>query len=206
MVIKIMKKHFRSLANKQKIEKKEKRLPAPATVACAIKRLHESNKQAHAALLIVMYLTGRRSIDLSRLKSKNVKKISPTKYAAFVEKDKKHAFRRNFIIDFGLFDVNWCGILLNEFKKTWNNLLKNDFVFKKVVLASLARETANFQPHILRSIRALLMLREGKTVGQILEFIGWDDERSLHRYVRLDLNVVRSLSWQDVMRIFNSQI
>ena len=205
MMIKVMKKHFRSLANKQIIEKKEKNLPSPATVASAIRRLYANNKKSHAILLVVMFLTGRRSIDLSRLKSKNVKKLSSTKFSAFVEKDKKHNFRRNFVIDLKLFDEQWCGISLNDFKKSWHDLLKFKLVFKKVVLASLARETATFQPHILRSIRAILLVREGNSVEQILQYIGWDDQRSLHRYIRLDMNVVRSLEWSEVMRIFNSQ-
>ena len=203
MVIRMMKKHFRSLANKQKINKKEKKLPEADTVSTEIQRLYYSNKKVHAILFITMYLTGRRSIDLSRLEGKNVSYIGDNKYAAFIAKDKKHTFRRNFIIDLGLYDVNWCGLPVEVFEKELKLLLKNKLVFGKVVLASLAREAANFQPHILRSIRALLLIRMGWSVNKVLEFVGWDDERSLNRYIKLDKSQVKALTWSEVRLIFN---
>ena len=161
LLLKLMKAHYRSKAKQQKVARKEKILPSQKIVHDAIKKLYQNNKKSHAILLILMFLTGRRSIDLLRLKSSDVKKLDSNLYAAAIDQDKKHAYKLHFKIDLSFWDIKWCGLKKSTFIHEFSELQKEPLVFGKVCKASLAREVGDFQPHILRSIRALILLKMG---------------------------------------------
>ena len=207
-IVKIMKSHYQNMKNKPK--KMKKTLPKPAVVAKAISRLFKNGKKELALLMITMWITGRRSVDLLRLKKKNLQRINDNLYTASIPKDKKHQSTRHFTIDLTLYEQKWCGIKKEDFGQEWDKLIKASrneaALFKGVCKASLARAVGTFKPHILRSIRAILLLKRGKTDKQVMDFVGWDDVKSLDRYVKINRSVVGRLSWEEICEGFNCQL
>ena len=206
-VVGIMENHF--VGKKVRPKKVKKVLPAPSTVALAIKNLFESGKTKLSLLLVIMFITGRRSIDIMRLKKKNVKKINKNLYAASIPKDKKHSTTRHFEIDLSFYIQDWCGLKINQFLKSWDRLLnsckKEELIFKGVCKASLARDVKLFKPHIIRSIRAILLLKMGKSERKVMRYIGWDDQKSLSRYVKVNKAILARSSWEEICEAFNNQ-
>ena len=205
LLLKLMKAHYIAKAKHLKVTKKVKTLPSQKIVSETIKKLYQTGKKSHALLVILMFLTGRRSIDLLRLRSGDVKQLDSSLYAASIEKDKKHAYKLHFKIDLKFWDIKWCGIKKKIFGLEFSKLLKKRMVFGNICKASLSREVGAFQPHILRSIRAMVLLKRGFSVEEVLGYIGWDDKRSLFRYVKLDVDMVRRLEWTELRKIFNKK-
>ena len=204
-ILNMMKQHYRQKSKKVSTKKIQKRLPAPKELSETIKRLFAKGKKKLALLLILMFLTGRRSIDLLRLKAADVNKVKENIFAASIPRDKKHNFQRNFKIDLSYWEDKWCFLKKNEFLREFEQLLVQGRVFEGVCKASLARDVATIKPHILRSVRAIILVKKGLSDQKVLNFIGWDDLKSMRRYVKLSREMISGFSWNQIQKSFNKK-
>ena len=204
-IVKLMKQHYRQLSKKISTKKVKKTLPAPCEVNETIKKLYLKGKKKLALLLILMFITGRRSIDLLRLKVTDVSKINKNLYSASIPHDKKHNFQRNFKIDLKHWDDDWCFLSKKVFLREFGKLLDSGRVFEGVCKASLARDVAGIKPHILRSVRSIILIKKGYSDQRVLDYIGWDDLKSLKRYTKVSREVIVNLNWKKIQNNFNQK-
>ena len=204
-ILNMMKQHYRQKSKEVSTKKVKKRLPSPNEVSSAIQRLFAKGKKKLGLLLILMYLTGRRSIDLLRLQAADVSKISNNMFAASIPRDKKHNYQRNFKIDLTYWEDNWCFLKKKVFLREFEKLLGQGRVFEGVCKASLARDVAIIKPHILRSVRAIILVKKGLSDQKVLDFIGWDDLKSMRRYVKLSREMIVGFSWKKIQKSFNKK-
>jgi len=152
--------------------------------------------------LLLLYVSGRRSIDLVRLQSNNVT-VSEDNVHIVLEycKTKRHSTTYFFSIlhDLAIDDLPYLKLL--------GRLLKNNAIpFENFSVSKLALKLT-FTPHTLRSCRAIHLVLEGLSFTDVMSRIGWSSENSFKHYVRLPTtSIVRIGNYDSVVAQINSQL
>ena len=140
----------------------------------------------------MMLLSGRRAVDLLRLKWDCIKYVN-RKYCCILPKDKTHQ-RKLISFSFNLkeWDFDWD---LKAFEQWLNSGIdkKRDLVFqepnfKKKRLTDLCP----FRLHACRNFKAIDMLVKGATERQVMNFIGWVSFDSLKTYTKVDVDFIKN--------------
>ena len=152
-----------------------------------------SKLEGRARLLVeIMVVSGRRAVDILRIKSTGVL-VNENNFFITLDKDKKNSLPVSFTFNFH------DPVITNqdESRLTLLNALQTDEEpFKDVSLQRIRRK-ANFRLHSLRNRKAILMILDGRDVDEIRMSLGWSDMRSLQRYLKLAPNAIRALNSYD---------
>ena len=197
--------HFNSLlafyvrAGKNSGKKKViKNIPSAETLNNSIRSFIDKGRYHHAMLLILMFLSGRRAADFKRLKSRDITRLNNSNFSCRLSRDKKHNFTVDFTLSFDRYDVDWCFLEKEQAIEEFLRISQANDIFGPVTLACFARD-AGMHPHALRSVRAIMLILEGRTDSEVCADIGWDDCRALRLYSRLPRTVLCSLSWDQIL-------
>ena len=175
-----------------------KSIPSAETLKNSIMTLAGKGKDHHAMLLILMFLSGRRAADFKRLRARNITRLDECRFMCRLDKDKKHNHYVDFVLSFEVYEATWCFWNRDVAIRKFERLIMEEEVFKPVTLACFARD-AGLHPHSLRSVRAILLIQQGRSDSEVCEYIGWDDTRALRLYTRLPREVIRGLTWGQLL-------
>ena len=152
--------------------------------------------------LLLLYVSGRRSIDLIRLQSNNVT-VHDDNVQIVLEycKTKRHSTTYFFSIlhDLAIDDLPYLQLL--------GRLLRNSAKpFENFSVSKLALKLT-FTPHTLRSCRAIHLVLEGLSFTDVMSRIGWSSENTFKHYVRLPTtSIVQLGNFDTVVAQINSQL
>ena len=152
--------------------------------------------------LLLLYVSGRRSIDLIRLQSNNVT-VHDDNVQIVLEycKTKRHSTTYFFSIlhDLAIDDLPYLQLL--------GRLLRNSAKpFENFSVSKLALKLT-FTPHTLRSCRAIHLVLEGLSFTDVMSRIGWSSENTFKHYVRLPTtSIVKLGNFDTVVAQINSQL
>ena len=150
--------------------------------------------------VVLMIITGRRAIDIGRMKYKKVS-LYDDKIGVIIPKDKASRQPVSFNFKWTEFDVNGCDIsmLKKEFEENCEN--KTGFVIQPenegknrqqcltIMKQRIARK-AKFNLHALRSRRAVICLMEGRSESLVKSKIGWRSEEMVRYYTILSADQI----------------
>lgn len=178
--------------------KKSARLPTEPQIRDLIVTLPEVEK----IYILILAASGRRSVDICRINSRNVKKINATWFAT-IKKDKTHNKPVTFSWEWPmeLCGSDQLGRLSTEFE---NMLAKSVYPFDQVKVHKI-RKIIPFRLHGLRHRCAIRMIREGFSVEDTMSFIGWQTVESLTTYIKISTKALKTFkSLDDCINFINS--
>ena len=159
-----------------------------------------SMKKEQRHFIQLMAITGRRAVDLLRLRW-NLINISDGRVCAVLPKDKTH---RNSLVSF-TFEFKEYNLALGKqefttWLKTGVKRNSKDYVFEEFKKQRVTTKCKNFKLHSLRNRKAISMLVAGKTVEEVKSKIGWNSLESLLRYTKLSVEFIKSFkSYNEVV-------
>ena len=142
----------------------------------------------------LMAITGRRAIDLLRLRW-NLINISGNRVCAVLPKDKTH---RNALVSF-TFEFNEYDLALGKrdfvaWLKKGVKTNSKKLVFENFKKQQVTTKCRTFKLHSLRNRKAISMLVNGKSPEQVQDKIGWASLHSLLRYTKLSVEFIQSFN------------
>ena len=140
----------------------------------------------------LMAVTGRRSVDLLRLKW-NLVKIKENEVCAVIAKDKTHKGLVSFNFKFDDYDLP---IGKQQFIDVLKNGVENEsgLVFKNFMKQQVTQKSKTFRLHSLRNRKAISMLVSGATEQEVMSKIGWASLNSLLRYTKVSTSFIKQFS------------
>lgn len=135
-----------------------------------------------------MLCSGRRHIDICRVKQCCFRIKSPGKYQLIIPCDKSHSNWICFEADLNFIPNDWLPSTREKIHIWLSKLLKkgSDYPFD-VDLGSNTSRNLNLCVHQLRTLAAVNLKVRGFSDASVLERIGWTDPRMLDRYVKVIL-------------------
>jgi len=118
-----------------------------------IESLFVREKYQHILFLYILLLSGKRGIDVKRIKWDHIVKIGHLRYSIYLPFDKKRNTGFSFIVDF---QENWrewlpCQIHVNDIVKMFEKRQS----FENVSLKNVRRELKDFNLHSIRYLRGV---------------------------------------------------
>ena len=152
--------------------------------------------------VLLLYVSGRRSIDLIRLKTSNITVVGDTvdiilEYCKTKKKLSSYSF--SIVHDLPIDDAPYLKILADL-------LVSSRQPFENICMAKIAGKLS-FTPHTLRSSRAIHLVLNGLSVPEVMSRIGWSDIETYKHYVRLPTSSILKLQNYDAVVLkINSQL
>ena len=152
--------------------------------------------------VLLLYVSGRRSIDLIRLKSSNVTVVDDDvniilEYCK--TKKKLSSYKFTIVHDLEMDD-------LPHLKLFATLLQQRAFPFENINISKIALKLS-FTPHTLRSCRAIQLVLQGLSVPEVMSQIGWSEESTYKHYIRLPTSSILKLNnFDKVVTKINSQL
>ena len=150
--------------------------------------------------VVLMIITGRRAVDISRMKFEKVTLYSG-KVGVMIPKDKSSSRPVSFEFEWEEFDVDDCNIteMKLKFEKSCieargyviqpENSGKNRQQCLTIMKQRIARKS-NFNLHALRSRRAVICLMKGRSESLVKSKIGWRSEEMVRYYTILSADQI----------------
>ena len=189
---------LRSWKNVDPVVRERKVLPSTEVIRDNLSKL----EMIEGLFLILLYVSGRRSIDLLRLESKNVNVVGNEVHIVLEFcKTKRHSTSYNFTIlhDLEVNDLPYLqlfGHLLKNFVKPFEGFNVPKFASK-----------LSFTPHTLRSCRAIHLVLEGLKMADVMLRIGWSSETTFKHYIRIPVtSIMRTKDFDTVVSQINSKL
>ena len=172
--------------------KKSARIPTESQ----IKSLINSLPTREQIFMLILENSGRRSVDITRIKSNQIKTID-SKFYATIPKDKTHQNQVTFSWEWDLSYLE-PSQSIESVKNNFRLLLaESPAPFANVKVNSI-RKSITWRLHGLRHRRAIVLLRAGFSTKDTMSSIGWACESSLFRYTKLPLSDLKKFENTEV--------
>ena len=176
---------WRNATSERETKPKPARLPTKVQIEQLLNTL-EPEEQVFVAILAA---SGRRSIDIIRINSKQVKNSGPKCFAT-IRKDKTHRTPVTF-------SWTWEAEFndrerMKNLKIVFQNMLENSIYPFENVKVNKIRKRISFRLHGFRHRRAIDMIRKGSSKEDTMSYIGWASESSLTTYIKLSITDLKS--------------
>jgi len=161
------------------VVRRKQQIPTSSMIEAVLPKLNLHEK----IFLLVLSSCGRRSIDLTRFTSRNLK-IKQDTFHVRLERDKSNSnpIRFAFVWD-STIHVDW-----KFYDKAFRNLLDlKQCPFQKISVQRIRRKAkeVGFHLHGTRNRKALQLIQNGVPMEQVKQIIGWSADESLERYSKL---------------------
>lgn len=167
---------------------KSARIPTESQITDLIQKSTNVEK----VFLLILHNSGRRSVDIARINSDQVKQQG-SKYYATIPKDKTH---QNSVT----FSWSWSdspaglNFELSQLRNYFQHLLESEkYPFQNVKINAI-RKSISWRLHGLRHRKAIQMIRSGHSVHETMSSIGWSSVISFTRYTKLAVLDLKSFS------------
>ena len=160
--------------------------------------------KAQAALFVCMVISsGRRGVEVSRLKIENLSWIDE-KLVGKLEWSKTSVKPVVFEMDFDQVK-EWLEpvVSIGKVKDSIRAMMQENsgLMFSETIHKNLGKKLG-YSLHALRTVKAVFMLRAGHSDSEIKNQLGWVDDRMLLRYVRMDPRILKTqTSMDEAMKI-----
>ena len=151
--------------------------------------------------VLIMICSGRRFIDVSRIDTKTLKLLGD-KFICKIEKTKTSSLPvlfsfefsdRELLVDWKFYKARFLDICRKEEKPFENTNMQK------------IRRLADYTIHATRHRKALSLIREGNTIPETLNFIGWSSESSFLRYTKIPVADIKAFnSLDETVNFINS--
>ena len=184
---------------KVEVKKRQPKIATEQNFKSSLYSLINKNKLEELVFLCLALNTGRRGIDLVRLKKQDVSCLGEGKFLAKLEWDKRNSHPVFFTIKLSetalwtkeIVNINNLNAwLLHQSKGT-------GLLFRNNIQKNLNRYLNNFNLHSLRSVRAVWLLLDGLSEQEVKLRLGWSDDRSFLRYIRTTPEILRDCDGLD---------
>ena len=165
-----------------------------------IRRLLQKLQGQDLLWMVLMVITGRRAIDIGRMKYEQVK-LYGKKVGVIIPKDKVSKQPVSFSFEWKEFDV--AGFDIIQVKKQFEENCKNrtGFVIESenqskprhqnlTIMKQRISRQAKFNIHALRSRRAVICLMSGRSESLVKAKIGWKSEVMVRYYTILSADQI----------------
>ena len=175
------------------VKKRQPKIATEQKFKNSLYNLVNKNRLEELAFLCLALNTGRRGIDLSRLKKQDLSSLGEGKFLAKLEWDKRNSHPIFFTINLSE-TARWTDGIVNV--GNLNNWLlyqsrSSGLLFKNNIQKNLNRYLDDFNLHSLRSVRAVWLLMEGLSEQEVKLRLGWSDDRSFLRYIRATPEILK---------------
>ena len=179
---------------KPNISSKSPGIPLNSQIIKLLKNL-SIQEQLH---VLIMTCSGRRFIDVSRIDSKFLKSLDD-KFICKIARTKTSSQPVLFSFEFKDADllVDW-EFYRSEFLKI---IRSEELPFESTSMQKI-RRVADYTIHATRHRKALSLIRNGSTIQETLNFIGWSSASSFKRYTKIPVADIKEFSSLDETIIF----
>ena len=180
-----------------KKSKNKKIIPDATAFKDIIVKLDREGDGKIALLLLLMASTGRRAIDICRIKSTQVRPAGKFRYRIVLPFDKQNSDSVSFMVDFRAIPESYRPTKLERIDGVFRAEINSSlFPFEICANKNLSRKL-KFKPHSIRSLMAIYLTCLGMEDESIMNIQGWSDIRSLQLYRRISRFEFedRSLEW-----------
>lgn len=197
--LKLLRKYAARKAKAIKPQKRPTKFPTQQNFHLTVTTLLTKKKFSKVLFLCLVLATGRRGVEIQRLSGANIIDKGNGVFLARLDWSKKSVKPSYF--DINLQSVkDWLGEVVDL--EIVNQKLraacgKNLPLFKRNIHKNMNRDLVNFSLHSLRTVKSIFMLRQGCSEGEIMKQLGWQDQRMVTRYIRIDPDLLKRSQGMD---------
>lgn len=205
--VQFLEKFGKRLIKNIKVKSRPTKFPSYERFDASLRSLFSKGKYVKGLFLAVVLASGRRGVEIQRLKGADIIEKKPGVFLARLEWSKKSVKPSFFVIDLDSVKP-WLdkSLDLNQAKSLIRSQIGNSRnIFPKNIHKNLNRELSNFTLHALRTVKCIFMLREGLCEEEVMRQLGWQDKRMFLRYLRAEpdllkncANVNDALAWVEI--------
>lgn len=198
-LIRLEKNYLIRIVPAYKSNKKIFQFVSAAEFKLGLKKLMDKNDVQTAAALVVMFCSGRRMVDCSRVSSGSIIRRREGVFDCVLPRDKTNAQPVNFTIDLSVMPADWRPNSVKNIDIWFQELVdKFSRPFGGKNSSNLGR-FLKFNPHSVRSIACINFSMLGLSDQAVMSRIGWapDENRAMlrrYRKVCVDFGEQSSLS------------
>lgn len=168
-----------------------------------IKTLINSLENREQLFMLILENSGRRSVDITRIRSNQVKTID-SKFFATIPRDKTHLSQVTFSWEWNLSYLEPFQSI-ESVENSFRTLLAESPTPFANIRVNKIRKSITWRLHGLRHRRAIVLLRSGVSSKDTMSSIGWACESSLFRYTKLPLSDLKNFeNSEDCIKFINS--
>lgn len=178
---------FRNMKKKGRIQPIPK-LPTASEFKTAFRLLLQKGEKYLAASLILMLGSGRRHIDLTRVRKNCFDSRGVGIYFLIIPKDKTNSNLIRFESNLNFIPSSWLPSSRYNLHIWIMKLVQkgSDYPFDQDLNSNLSRNI-KFKIHGIRSVAAVYLKVKGYSNSEIMNRIGWMEESMISRYCRVCL-------------------
>ena len=176
---------WRTTANKVEILRKSARIPTHGQISRFLNDLDLREKM----FILILSASGRRSVDISRINSSQVKFMGDKCFAT-VHKDKTHRHPVTFSWEWN--QDFYSQIQLEHLQSEFLKMLRTEQHPFGTVKVNKLRCKVKFRIHGFRHRKAIDLIRKGHSAEETMSYIGWQSQDSLTNYIKLSISDLKS--------------